>query len=337
MRYYLVIQTKELISLTEEILHDFEMTDLPLSSIVYKCARLYRFLGDEFNSQLFLYECTRYPPVDSTSAVYYKKAGRYFQRHNKETDKWEWKYYSATISSLETDVSVLKAQLQAAHDPSVTISSANPNQFVHPVNNRGERVTITNIIREVEPILHSIRGALYSIVLQTYYELLTSDSMYNIIEDHILKISEQLSSINPESSRILSSIQENLKSENSEDWANAVHSCRRSLKNIADTLYPPSDTPVTKGNITIKVDEESYINRLTLFIESKTSGTTPGNVLNSGIDLIGERLDSIYHASCKGSHYIVTQSEATQYVIYTFLFIGDILSLINDSTQSQNE
>ena len=161
--------------------------------------------------------------------------------------------------------------------------------------------------------------------------------MYNIIEDHILKISEQLSSINPESSRILSSIQENLKSENSEDWANAVHSCRRSLKNIADTLYPPSDTPFTKGNITIKVDEESYINRLTLFIESKTSGTTPGNVLNSGIDLIGERLDSIYHASCKGSHYIVTQSEATQYVIYTFLFIGDILSLINGSTQSQNE
>ena len=47
---------------------------------------------------------------------------------------------------------------------------------------------------------------------------------------------------------------------------------------------------------------------------------------------MGDRLDSIFHASQKGSHdVILTKDEADRYVIYTYMIVGDILSLISDS------
>ncbi|WP_228144237.1 hypothetical protein [Acinetobacter baumannii] len=43
---------------------------------------------------------------------------------------------------------------------------------------------------------------------------------------------------------------------------------------------------------------------------------------------LGERLDAIFQAAQKGSHDIISsREEADRYVIYTYLVIGDILSL----------
>ena len=43
---------------------------------------------------------------------------------------------------------------------------------------------------------------------------------------------------------------------------------------------------------------------------------------------MGDRLDSIYEAVNKGSHEILNKEEADRYVIYTYLLIGDIVSLL---------
>ncbi|ENX04871.1 hypothetical protein [Acinetobacter variabilis] len=42
----------------------------------------------------------------------------------------------------------------------------------------------------------------------------------------------------PLSAQKFASVYENLTSENSEDWSNAVHSCRRILQDTADVIYP---------------------------------------------------------------------------------------------------
>ena len=39
------------------------------------------------------------------------------------------------------------------------------------------------------------------------------------------------------------------------------------------------------------------------------------------------RLDSVFLAAQKGSHAVVTKDEADRYVVYTYLVVGDILSL----------
>ena len=51
---------------------------------------------------------------------------------------------------------------------------------------------------------------------------------------------------------------------------------------------------------------------------------------------LGERLDSIFQASQKGSHDMISsQNEADRYVIYTYLVIGDILKLKDDIEHSE--
>ena len=41
-------------------------------------------------------------------------------------------------------------------------------------------------------------------------------------------------------------------------------------------------------------------------------------------------------AACKGTHDIVTKFEAQRYLIYTYLFLGDILSL-DDSDEERDK
>jgi hypothetical protein len=123
----------------------------------------------------------------------------------------------------------------------------------------------------------------------------------------------------PASSKRLASAYDNLRSQNAEDWANAVHTCRRLLKDLADALYPATADP--------KYGDDKYLNRLTTFVASKSGSDTFAKVVGAQIDYLGNRLDAIHDASNKGSHDEVEREEADRYVLYTYLFIGDVLTL----------
>ncbi|PFD55851.1 hypothetical protein CN274_24865 [Bacillus thuringiensis] len=132
----------------------------------------------------------------------------------------------------------------------------------------------------------------------------------------------------PEAIQKFISVYENLKSDNDEDWANAVHTCRRIIKDVADSLYPPSNEPIQlPGGKTRKIGEDQYINRLIQYIDSKSTSEKFSAIVGSHLKFIGERLDGVHEAANKGTHAEVTLDEAERYIIYTYLVIGDILSL----------
>jgi len=92
---------------------------------------------------------------------------------------------------------------------------------------------------------------------------------------------------------------DNLRSENPEDWSNAVHSCRRILQSFADYFYPPNPdgkSEIEKGEKRIKVGADNYINRLILFIESESQSESYIDIVGSHLDYIGNRVDSIYRS-----------------------------------------
>ncbi|MGW6249659.1 hypothetical protein ACWF7H_22835 [Peribacillus butanolivorans] len=74
------------------------------------------------------------------------------------------------------------------------------------------------------------------------FELKFSDITEDIFSRQRLFVDKKLTEISPDAVRKFVSVHENLRSENNEDWANAVHSCRRILKDVADVLYPPKDS-----------------------------------------------------------------------------------------------
>ena len=314
---------KECTELSSEILKNFELSELPVSKIILKCLRLCRLLGDEDGILLFTYESSGYPstpsgmPKDS-----WRIAGiagrRYFEITENNGVKEEHEYAKTQlISEIEESISAQKIRLASATDPNVSISSSNPYQHVHaPFGNNAERNAIVNSITQNQSLLQKVTGKLYAYVLQIYNKLMYG----NIVEDTFtkarLQVNDELAQICPKTVEKFVSVYSNMDSDNPEDWANAVHSCRRILLDLADALYPPQDEPITANGRKIKVGQDQYINRLVQFINSKADSKTFAEVVGTDLSSIGMRLDAINDAVCKGTHVDVSKDEASRYIIH---------------------
>jgi len=182
-----------------------------------------------------------------------------------------------------------------------------------------------------EKKLQEYKTTIHSYVSNRYYELRFGTVPEGIFKSTQNRVDKKLSEIAPEAIEQFVSVYDNLESSSTEDWSNAVHSCRRILKTVADALYPPNpggETEVKRNGKSIKIGPDNYINRLMIYIEDHSSSKTFQDIIGSHLEYIGNRLDAIYNATTKGTHANITKrDEAERYIIYTYLLLGDILWL----------
>lgn len=68
---------------------------------------------------------------------------------------------------------------------------------------------------------------------------------------------------------------------------------------------------------------------LTEFLTKSSDAPSYQNIVGSQLQFIKDRLDSLLNASHKGTHTtIISKEDANRIVVYTYLLIGDILSLV---------
>ena len=327
---------KECTELSSEILKNFELSEIPIGNIILKCLRLCRLLGDQDGISLFTFESSGYPRgADGRFTLEAERiaiiAHRQFQQYDHKTKK-EAEYVSyALISNIECDIETLRIKLAASADPNISLSSANPHQILSvPSGNALERSTITTQIHKNMQILAQVKGGLYNYILTIYNKLVYGNIIEDIFTKSRLEANQKLGAFCPKAIEKFISVYENLSSDNPEDYANAVHSCRRILIDLADALYPPCDIPLEINGKIIKIGKDQYINRLIQYIDSKSGSKTYNDVVGSDLSSIGIRLDAINDAVCKGTHVDVTKDEASRYIIHTYLLISDIIALNNE-------
>lgn len=325
---------KECTELATEILKNFELSEIPVSKIILKCLRLCRLLGDEDGILLFTFESSGYPstPAGMTHESW-RIAGlagrRYVVSEEKNGKRTDVEYANTELmAEIEELIAAQKIHLSAAADPDISITSANPNQYVFsPNGNTAERNSVVKSIKSNQGWMQKITGKLYAYVLNIYNKLMYG----NIVEDTFtqvrLMVNDQLVKVCPKAIEKFVSVYSNMDSDNPEDWANAVHSCRRILLDLADVLYPPQEEPIIVNGKKVKVGKDQYINRLIQFISGKEGSKTYKDIVGADLGSIGMRLDSINDAVCKGTHVEVTKDEASRYIIHTYLLISDIISL----------
>ncbi len=324
---------KECTDLSCEILKNFELSEIPVGNIILKCLRLCRLLGDQEGILLFTFESSGYPQRANGNFTEEAEriallAHRGYQDYDYKTKKIVGYISYALISDIESSIETLRIKLAASSDPNISLTSANPHQMLMPpAGNQVERSQITTQIHQKTQILAQVKGALYNYILTIYNKLVYGNIVEDIFTESRMKVNEKLGEYCPKSIEKFVSVYENLSSDNPEDYANAVHSCRRILLDLADALYPPSDTPIEINGKKIKVGSDQYINRLIQYISSKSGSKTYNDVVGSDLGSIGMRLDAINDAACKGTHTDVTKDEATRYIIHTYLLISDIISL----------
>lgn len=326
---------EQALQLSEEILSNIELTQIPLSNIALKTSRLARLLDDFENQKIFQYEASGYPttPNGINPEIFdlLRKAKRTYWKKDGKDKNGKLKEYAKvkSIEQCENELLSAKESIVAAKDADVSISSANPNQYVSAsTSNMFERKSLRDLISDNSEIIASRKSYIYDYVLEKNYELKYSKLNNDIFVRTQLKVDSVMMDILPDAIKKFTSVYSNLLSENDEDWSNAVHSCRRILQDLADEIYPVREPKELPNGKKINLGTEQYINRLVAYIDEHSDSSRFQEIVGSNLKYIGERLDSIFNAAQKGSHKVIsTQDEADRYVIYTYLIVGDILRL----------
>lgn len=334
---------REALDLSEGLLQNIELSEYPLTNIALKTSRLARLLNESEMQTIMQYEAGGYPttgkgvPRDVWELAVH--AGRKFEEKGAGSSEIKEYIFQESIEELEKQVDLGEVALQAANDPDVSVTSANPHQHViNPMGNMYERRLIRADLTKALKRLSSRRGFIHSYILRKNSELKYSGIADDIFSRVRKRVDRAIGTHVPESVQKLIAVHENLRSDNAEDWSNAVHSCRRILQDLADSIYPPRDDidkEIDGETRVIKLGQENYINRLVAFIEENSASIRYSEIVGSHLRFVGDRLDSVFKAAQKGSHgTIVSPEEADRYVIYTYLIVGDILALLEPASSS---
>ncbi len=332
----------EALNLSSDILKNLELSETPLTNVALKTSRLARLLNEFDFQKMMEYEAGGYPstptgvPQDAWNLAI--AAGRKFEQVDPASKVTKTYVYVESISELEEQLRIAETSLTSARDPDVAISSANPTQYVWtPQGNIIERNTVRQSINNASKRLASRRTTIYQYALRKHYELKFSGIADDIFARIRERVDATIGSTVPDAVQKMSAVYDNLRSENPENWSNAVHSCRRILQDLADAVFPAKDeirTKVVSGKqIQIKLGSENYINRIVAYAEDVSSSERFNGIVGSHLEFLGDRLDAVFQATQKGSHKtIVSREEAERYVVYTYLLVGDILSLRRNSS-----
>lgn len=245
----------------------------------------------------------------------------------EECEERQERAYLTLVSKLENQIETGKLRIQAAQDPSSYAGEMTPLAISYTKNGK-ERQIISQEISTNTKWLEKLKCRIYDYILSIYNKLQYGNAIEDIFTASRLSVNDRLMEICPEAIKKFISVYDNMDSENSEDWANAVHSCRRILSDLADSLYTPTEVPLVVAGRTIKLGKDQYVNRLVQYITSKSESKTYQSIVGADLRSIGERIDAVNDAVCKGTHTDISKDEASRYLIHTYLLISDIVNLI---------
>lgn len=324
---------REAFSLAGELLTDLELSRLPLTNAALKASRLARLLNDFDGVKIFHFEASGYPSVSSAMTTEDWRlaglAGRHYKVQDATTKEVKTYAFLESVAQLDQELDLSRLRIDAARDPDVSVSSSNPSQYVAPpMSNLLERNAAHDKAIAAGKRLSERRAFVYAYAANRRYELQLSDLAQDIFGSVRSRVDLHLGDILPDAPERITAIHGNIESSNPEDWANAVHGCRRLLQAVADAIYPPQATPLTlpSGKV-IKVGAQAYVNRLVQYVQDRAGSSTYRKVVGTHIQFVIDRLDAVFQATNKGTHASMGQDEARRYVLYVYMIVADILSL----------
>jgi AbiTii len=330
-----ISRRSEALTLAEELLGEIELSSLAPSDIARKASRLARLLDDGPAMEWLHNEVTGYPkPLDASATVAATRSNRIVRDRKPQPGDDPGPYYwTQTLGELTALIEAAKLHLSAAADPQISISSANPRQFVAPpTGNTTERWAVQTNIATQQSTLDRIIGSIYAYVAERFQELRFGAAVESAFEVVRSEVDSSIGDIVPEALPMLSAAFENATSTNPEDWASAAGTCRRLLKAVADSLRPPG--PDVDGR---KMGDGNYINRLVDWIVTNAVGETAATMVTADLEYLGKRLDAADGAGQKGAHANVTRLEASRFITGTYLVLGDVLGIASDGHSADSE
>lgn len=187
------------------------------------------------------------------------------------------------------------------------------------------RVQSAPILLERDSILERIKDAAYTYVLEAEAQLLAGEAIPDVIAQGRAFVEKQLAARAPAALEALRAAEKSSVSGEREAASHTATSCRRAIKSLADSLYPPG--PPVKGSdgVERKMDDEHYRNRLTEYVVSHRGRSTHADLLGSNIVALGTRLKSLDDLASKGVHADLSRAEVESCVSWVYMLAADLL------------
>jgi hypothetical protein len=315
----------EALALAEQLLTEIELSTIGPADIARKASRLARLIDDTDAMKWLQFEIAGYPRPLTPDAVAAALQSNRLVRDPQEAsgDGSGPRYWTQTLGELAATIEACKAQISAASDAPVSVSSSNPYQHVAPpTGNTQERSAVRNHIARQQAILDNVVGALHAYSADRYQELRFGSAVESAFEVVRREVDLSIGELVPNALPMLSAAFENATSNHPEHWANAAGTCRRLLKAVADELRPPGPDVHDR-----KMGDGNYINRLVDWIVKNSESETAAKIVTTDLAYLGERLDAADGAGQKGAHAEVDRFDASRFITGTYLILGDVLRI----------
>jgi DNA uptake protein ComE-like DNA-binding protein len=179
--------------------------------------------------------------------------------------------------------------------------------------------------------LNYVRKAAHARATQLYNKLAYADTPQSSFD--VLKgaVDDKLLDIAPEQSEQLMLAFRAVTDDKPESWSQALTSCRRLIKGLADTLKPVTSKETVGGR---PLTSEQYINRLWAFMDEAIESDANRELAKAHVDLLGSYLERTDKITSKGVHAKLGRIEAVKAVFHTYLMIADILGYLEQKPKS---
>jgi hypothetical protein len=314
----------EATQLADDLLTDFELSRLGPTELLRKASRLARLLADDDAMAWLAVEISGYETHTTDNGVSLTAWAAAERSHRVfEDDEGVKRANTASVSHLAAMVESGRIRMAASADAPVSISSANPSQYVGaPTGNTFERKVVQEAIITNQGLLDRVLGAIHEYASEKYVELRFGDA----IESSFTRIRDSadgvLVGLVPEAASQLAAAFELVSSDKPEHWSDAAAYCRKLIIAVADKLVPPGTDLGGRAN-----GAENYVNRLVYWIEQQQQSGTQQDVIVSDLKYYGERLDAFVDAGNKGAHASVTRRDADRFIVGTYILLSDVVML----------
>lgn len=296
---------QEALSLAEELLGDIELNRLREHQILLKALRLARLTRNDNLQEWLGYELHGYPSAKESLAI---AIGRRVYGDGGGT-------LLGQLSALTSLRDAEASRLQALSGFSVSGEWAN-------VQGDKQRDAIAMSAAQqagMERAIGAVMAQIYSLVTETYHELLFSEVQAELFETARAEIDGRLSGSSGSALEKVESISDRLRDGDTEAIAQAMSSCRRLIDAAADTVFPPSDDDHVVDGQPLRVGSSNVKNRIAAHLFDL--GLSKGRR-----DRLRRTINDLYDRTSSGVHSEVTIHEARYVFLQTYVVLGEVLT-----------
>jgi hypothetical protein len=298
--------------LSNVILVDLEINQVPISQSLMKCKRLARILRDSDAQKWLDYEIMGYPVVfDPDELGSCKKY--YISDRPVIRDERTHKPHAIGLPHIESYINSTKIE-------SVSKLGANESQKRHILNKHHE------LVNDFERLKTSV----HNYVTEVNISLSVGDFAQDLFEDTRLAADRFIREYCPRAGEQLLAVHDRMKHHDPGSYKPAINAVQAILATVADVVSPqdepgPKTSSFKKGQELIAPGDQ-YINRIFSYIEKNSTNDSLLSMIESEMECIFSKTSPSTEKSTVHQD-AVTLDEAHRAIIHMYLIIGEIAKI----------